>query len=486
MSEGGANISEGTMAVRPRSGQAAPAVFSRPVAGADFLLRSDRLLLRPYHAGDEQALLRFIVENRSRLLPFLSEWALAVEDQAGAGRLIRAAQAGWRLGRMYLFGVWTREEHELAGELVLFNVDRQAAVAEIGYYAAAGCEGRGLICEAVNALLAAARDTFGLETVVARCAIDNGRSRRTAELCGFRPRSGESGEVCFTRALAIQPDVRRLPGGCSAHFETPVVISGARATIHGILSAPEGASRIVVLLPAPDGTREGPQRLFVEIARSLAHSGIASLRVDLTDTGDSLAAAPPVSEDGAYSDTLDSVAAFLEKREVAFAETILLTISYGSRAVMRYARANGLARIVLLSPSRVVSESRVVRKEILRAYAWKLFRWESWRKVLTLRFHPRRIAGNVLGALALRRVARVPPLAASRTGSATTPLAALCVFGEKDPAAEESRAFWSECIHRGGPAMMETVIVPGSDHSYFEWRFKVEVCAAVGKWLGAR
>lgn len=70
--------------------------------------------------------------------------------------------------------------------------------------------------------------------------------------------------------------------------EQAIVLDGPDGPLVGILTRPPGPANTTLLMVAdPGGTRTGPHRLLTELARTLSHRKIASLRFDVTGQGDS-------------------------------------------------------------------------------------------------------------------------------------------------------------------------------------------------------
>ncbi|MBN9460402.1 MAG: hypothetical protein J0H00_04180 [Burkholderiales bacterium] len=82
-------------------------------------------------------------------------------------------------------------------------------------------------------------------------------------------------------------------------LELPCQIDGVTGALIGVATQTARAGDIVVLIvPAPGGTRTGPHRLHVRLARTLSDAGLPSLRYDPPDGGD----CPPASDAAAAFD----------------------------------------------------------------------------------------------------------------------------------------------------------------------------------------
>jgi [ribosomal protein S5]-alanine N-acetyltransferase len=74
---------------------------------------------------------------------------------------------------------------DAAGWVTLVISNWEHGLAEVGYALATAFQGRGLMCPALDALLADLFCHTSIERVEARCAVDNHASRRVLEKCGF-------------------------------------------------------------------------------------------------------------------------------------------------------------------------------------------------------------------------------------------------------------------------------------------------------------
>jgi [ribosomal protein S5]-alanine N-acetyltransferase len=157
---------------------------------AELRLDTPRLVLRPLHADDADDV--FTVFSDARVMRYWSSgpWT----DRAQAVRLIdadREAHAGRRDLRLGL--VW-RESGRVVGTVSLYKIDAACRRADIGYALAHGQQGRGVMAEALAAVIAAAfdhrRDAPLSDLLLNRLEADvdprNAPSCRALERLGFR------------------------------------------------------------------------------------------------------------------------------------------------------------------------------------------------------------------------------------------------------------------------------------------------------------
>ena len=149
-------------------------------------IETERLLLKPYQAGDGPTYYQLCVRNREHLLPFeAGNPALGVTTPDDAEVLVREFAADWAARSMFFFGIWLHDGGGLIGQVVLSPVTWDLPEFAVGYFVDAGAEGRGYISEAVQAVLAFAFDCLGAARVRLNCNETNLRSVNVARRCGF-------------------------------------------------------------------------------------------------------------------------------------------------------------------------------------------------------------------------------------------------------------------------------------------------------------
>jgi RimJ/RimL family protein N-acetyltransferase len=156
------------------------------------LLRSARLLLRPWRAEDAPSLSPILEANQAHLSPWIPPhvWRPApipalVERLAGFAAAF-ADDREWRYG---LFGL---DDSRLLGEVALFPRAASGRVpfaeadhVEIGYWLRADATGAGLATEAAQAALGIAAALPGLSHVEIRCDPRNVPSAAVPRRLGF-------------------------------------------------------------------------------------------------------------------------------------------------------------------------------------------------------------------------------------------------------------------------------------------------------------
>lgn len=167
--------------------------------------------------------------------------------------------------------------------------------------------------------------------------------------------------------------------------EQPVVVQGPLPTpMLGVLTTPADGTKPsgmgVVVVNGGAQYRAGPHRLFVQLARHLAHEGHAVLRFDFPGQGDS------PGEPVGFEDTDTHIAAAIDAlhQQVAGIEaTALVGLCDGASASLLYldaSRDKRITHLVLLNPW-VHSPVTQARAQVRHYYRQRLLMPDFWRKL---------------------------------------------------------------------------------------------------------
>ena len=152
------------------------------------VLTGARVVLRPPRSRDFEAWRRLRRDSREFLKPFEPRWTEAdLNRQAYGTRLVRGRGEA-RRGTDFSFLIFeqTAQGEVLAGGLTISNIRRRAAqYANLGYWMGEAFAGRGLMSDAVAAVLPFYFDTLGLHRLHAAFLPHNIASRRVLEKNGF-------------------------------------------------------------------------------------------------------------------------------------------------------------------------------------------------------------------------------------------------------------------------------------------------------------
>jgi [ribosomal protein S5]-alanine N-acetyltransferase len=144
-------------------------------------LVTPRLLLRPLHDGDAEALLAVFSDPTVMRYWSTPPWV----DRVQALRKIAGDAAAHAAGEHLALGIVRRDDGRLIGRCTLFDRAPGCRRAQVGYAVAAPDWGRGFATEAVAALLDHGFDALDLNRVEADIDPRNAASARTLERLGF-------------------------------------------------------------------------------------------------------------------------------------------------------------------------------------------------------------------------------------------------------------------------------------------------------------
>ena len=151
-------------------------------------IETDRLVLRVPRRGDGQAVNDAVRVSLAELAPWMP-WAGAMPSVEESEIHCRRQQGRFILREDIVLLMFLRGDGGTEGELVggtgLHRMDWSSRRFEIGYWRRTGCEGRGLVTEAVRALSRMAFDALDARRVEIRMDDRNERSWKLAERAGF-------------------------------------------------------------------------------------------------------------------------------------------------------------------------------------------------------------------------------------------------------------------------------------------------------------
>ncbi|MEL6977559.1 MAG: GNAT family protein [Pseudomonadota bacterium] len=146
-------------------------------------------MIRPPHQRDYVAWVRLRRASSPMLRPWEPSWSHDHLSQVGFRRRVRWSEREIQAGRAYPLLIFERDARaglRLAGGVTLEHVRLGAAMsASLGYWLGVDATGRGLMSEALEAVVAFAFDELDLSRLEAACLPENARSRRLLERAGF-------------------------------------------------------------------------------------------------------------------------------------------------------------------------------------------------------------------------------------------------------------------------------------------------------------
>jgi len=151
-------------------------------------IETERLVLRAPRRGDGALVNDAVCASLAELSPWMP-WAGAMPSVDESEAHCRRQQARFILREDFVLLVFLRQGNGSEGELVgctgLHRIDWPLRRFEIGYWRKTGCEGRGFLTEAVQAVARLAFDVLDARRVEIRMDDSNAASWRLAERAGF-------------------------------------------------------------------------------------------------------------------------------------------------------------------------------------------------------------------------------------------------------------------------------------------------------------
>lgn len=147
-------------------------------------LSGERVLLRPYRAGDGMALWEAVEESRKQLQPW-RPWENSDVSPDETEAYVRQEVAKWILREYLSMSLWEKETGKYLGGVGLYQIRWEVPSCQVGYWLRASAEGKGYMTEAVRVLCDYAFRTLEAQRVEIRCAVRNVRSAAIPRRLGF-------------------------------------------------------------------------------------------------------------------------------------------------------------------------------------------------------------------------------------------------------------------------------------------------------------
>jgi RimJ/RimL family protein N-acetyltransferase len=156
-------------------------------------IRTERLYLRRWRAEDAEALHPILIANYEHLAPWIPPRVATPAVVPLLAERLAAFGSEFDADREWRFAMLTSDERTLLGEIDLFPRSAIGRVpfadadrAEIGYWLRADETGRGLVTEAVRAIVDVAKRTGRFTHLEIRCDARNAPSAAVPERLGFQ------------------------------------------------------------------------------------------------------------------------------------------------------------------------------------------------------------------------------------------------------------------------------------------------------------
>jgi len=162
-----------------------PAILPREI-------RTPRLLLRPWRAGDAAALLPVLEANRTYLEPWIPRRVSQPAPIPILSQRLAGFDEDFAANREWRFGMFSPDQCRVMGEVGLFPRAASGRVpfvdadrVELGYWLRADDTGKGFVVEAARAILGAAASVPRFSHIEIRCDARNAPSVAVARRLGF-------------------------------------------------------------------------------------------------------------------------------------------------------------------------------------------------------------------------------------------------------------------------------------------------------------
>lgn len=145
------------------------------------VISTSRLLLRAIADMDRYKL--FALRSDTEVMRFIEH--RRARSMADIDVFIRAIQVQHQNSEGVHWAITMEGTDELIGNIALFRIQKEHYRAELGYSLATAFQGKGIMTEAVSAVLAYGFNTLGLHSVEAHINPENTASKNVLERAGF-------------------------------------------------------------------------------------------------------------------------------------------------------------------------------------------------------------------------------------------------------------------------------------------------------------
>ncbi len=148
-------------------------------------IETNRTILKKYKTGDGKIFYNIIEKNRDRMIDSFPIMLSNTHDEMSAEYYIRKKIEEWDEQSAFNFGIWLKENGEFAGHISVKNIDWVIPRGEIAYIISGEYEGRGIMTEALVAIIKFSFENLSMNRLFLRIMTNNIRSYELAERCGF-------------------------------------------------------------------------------------------------------------------------------------------------------------------------------------------------------------------------------------------------------------------------------------------------------------
>jgi exosortase A-associated hydrolase 1 len=240
----------------------------------------------------------------------------------------------------------------------------------------------------------------------------------------------------------------------------------------------------VLIVPGAPQYRVGPHRLFVDLARQLAHNGVAVMRIDRRGYGDH--GGEPVAFEAAGPEIEAALAAFKAAAPGVRSFGVLGLCDGASAALLHAARLSGVDRLILLNPW-VRGDAAEAHAVLGGYYVPRMLRWRRWLAVMTsfgrMTGALRGVAGAVLDALRHRGGGQPAFVEAMLRNWVGFPGRSLVVLSGRDVTAAEFDQLVRRTLTWRVHAGADVLRLKDADHTFSNRRDKARLAEEILAWL---
>ncbi|MFZ0454271.1 MAG: GNAT family protein [Ignavibacteriaceae bacterium] len=148
-------------------------------------IETTRTILKRYKAGDGKKFYNIIEKNRDRMIDSFPVMLSHTNDEISAEYYVRNKIEEWEERSAFNFGIWSKEDGNFIGHISVKNIDWIIPRGEIAYIISKEYEGKGIMTEALTAIIKFSFEKLSLSRLFLRVMTNNIRSYELAERCGF-------------------------------------------------------------------------------------------------------------------------------------------------------------------------------------------------------------------------------------------------------------------------------------------------------------
>ena len=148
-------------------------------------LETKRIILKKYKRGDGKIFYKTIEKNRDRMIDSFPILLSNTYDVHSAEYYIRKRIEEWEERSAFNFGIWLKEEEQYIGHISVKNIDWIIPRGEIAYIISGEYEGKGIMTEALTAIIKFSFENLSMNRLYLRVITTNKKSYNLAERCGF-------------------------------------------------------------------------------------------------------------------------------------------------------------------------------------------------------------------------------------------------------------------------------------------------------------